>query len=59
MGRKEKKRREAPLIVWANETATAAKDTLLVMWPIPWHRATGKRSLRSVPLIGYKTKKYC
>lgn len=44
---------KSPLIVWVNETATAAKETLLVTWPNAWHTATGINSLRSFESIGY------
>jgi hypothetical protein len=50
--------KQEPLIVWANETATVANDTLLVTWPRAWHKATGKSSFRSVELIGYKNSTF-
>lgn len=45
-----------PLIVWVNETATAANETLLVTWPSAWQKATGVSSFSCVESIGYKDK---
>ena len=36
------------------ETATAAKETLLVTWPIAWHTATGISSFSRLESIGYR-----
>jgi len=41
--------------VWANDTATAANDTVLVTWPMAWQTATGRSCFRSVELIGYRS----
>lgn len=45
-----------PLIVWVNETATAANETLLVTWPSAWQKATGISNFRRVESIGCKPK---
>jgi hypothetical protein len=44
--------------VWANDTATAANDTVLVTWPMAWQTATGTSCFRSVELIGYRSTIY-
>ena len=43
----------SPLIVWVKETATAAKETLLVTWPRAWHTATGINNFSRFESIGY------
>lgn len=42
----------SPLTVWVKETATAAKETLLVTWPSAWHTATGINNFSRFESIG-------
>lgn len=41
-------------MVWVKETATAAKETLLVTCPRAWQTETGMSSFKRFESMGYK-----